>query len=274
MKTGYHAVYENDFFEAIDIAKDNGFEFVQFDLGVPTFFLDDLNNDDLNEIKNYSKDKGIQLSFHAPGDNVSLFCDYPKIRKGNIGQFLSMLEKANKLDARHITFHAGQYPEFKKSGCAYDDFSQQFADYYMGVLSENITELLNCTQTTLICFENSEFNSLIMKVLDTLIKDDKNLYLTFDTAKAYTKKYEIDQDVFQFMKNYSERVREIHIHDFNKEYGKHQIVGSGIVDFNLFKDFLFKDNIFMNFEVRPMQAAKTSKQLLFEMFNVNTKQFT
>ena len=159
------------------------------------------------------------MSFHAPGDNVSLFCDYPKIHKGNIDQFLSIVEKANQLEARHITFHAGQYPEFKKSNCEYDDFSLQFADYYMEVLSKNILELIKCTQATLVCFENSGFNSLIMKVIEKLIKDDEDLYLTLDTAKSYTKKFELDQDVFQFMKNNSERVREVHIHDFSKEYG-------------------------------------------------------
>jgi len=48
MKTGYHAVYENNFFEAID----------------------------------YAKNKSVDITFHAPGDNVSLFCDYPLIRDG------------------------------------------------------------------------------------------------------------------------------------------------------------------------------------------------
>ncbi|MHB1455541.1 MAG: sugar phosphate isomerase/epimerase family protein [Armatimonadota bacterium] len=271
VKTGYHAVYESNYFEAINLAKNNGFEFVQFDLGVPTFFLDNLTDNDLNEIKKFSKDNGIELSFHAPGDNVSLFCDYPKIRQGNIDQFLSIIDKANQLDARHITFHTGQYPSFKKSNCLIDDFSLQFADYYMNVLCKNIIELLNCSQTTLICFENSGFNSLIMKVLGDLIKDKRNLYLTLDTAKSYTKNFVLDQDIFEFMIRYSERVREIHIHDFNKEYGGHQIVGDGLVDFNLFKDFLFKNDVFMNFEVRPMQAAKISKQKLIEMFDTNLR---
>ena len=57
MKTGYHAIYEKNYFEAIDIAKNNGFEFVQIDLGVPTFFLDNLKDTDLIEIKKYSKDR-------------------------------------------------------------------------------------------------------------------------------------------------------------------------------------------------------------------------
>ncbi len=272
MKTGCHAtIYEKSYFEAIDVAKNNGFEFVQFDLGVPTYFLDNLNDNDLVEIKDYSKDKGMRICFHAPGDNVSLFCDYPKIRKGIIDQFLFILEKANKLGARHITFHTGKYPEFKKAIGIYNEHSVQFADYYMDVLYNNILELIKNTQETLICFENCDFNSLNMKVLETLFKNGKNVYLTLDTAKSYTRKFEPDNSSFQFMKNNSERVREIHIHDLSKEYGSHRIVGDGIVDFSLFKDFLFKDEIFMNFEVRPIQAAKTAKQRLFELFNVKIK---
>ncbi len=42
MITGYHAVYENNYFEGIDNAFTNGFEFVQFDLSIPKFFLDGL----------------------------------------------------------------------------------------------------------------------------------------------------------------------------------------------------------------------------------------
>ncbi len=43
MKTGYHAVYENNFYDAIDNAKTYGFDFVQFDLSIPEFFLDNLS---------------------------------------------------------------------------------------------------------------------------------------------------------------------------------------------------------------------------------------
>jgi hypothetical protein len=45
-------------------------------------------------------------------------------------------------------------------------------------------------------------------------------------------------------------------------------VGERIVDFGLFKDFLFKESISMNFEVRPVGAAVLSRQRLFEMPNL------
>ena len=86
-----------------------------------------------------------------------------------------------------------------------------------------------------------------------------------DTAKSYNKKFEFNQNIFQFMKNNGERVHEIHIHDFHKRYDQYQVVGDGFVDFNMFKGFLFIDDIFMNFEVRPVQAAKESKRQLIEM---------
>ena len=95
MKTGYHAVYPDSFFGGITDARKYGFDFVQFDLGVPTFFLDGLTKEDLREIKSYAGDNGVEITFHAPGDNVSLFCDYPLIRKGILDEFKLILEKAD-----------------------------------------------------------------------------------------------------------------------------------------------------------------------------------
>ena len=72
MKTGYHVVYEDNYYEAIDHASANGFEFAQFDLNIPKFFLDGLSADHLMKIRDYAKNKNVTITFHAPGDNVSL----------------------------------------------------------------------------------------------------------------------------------------------------------------------------------------------------------
>lgn len=269
MKTGYHVAYEKDYYEAIDLAKEYDFDYAQIDLNCPTFFLDKLSDNELQNIYEYSKDKGIQLSFHAPGDNVSLFCDYPKIRQGIMDQFKLIIEKANKLGARHITFHTGNSPEFKKENCLTDDYTNIFGDYYKGVLYDNINELIRHTSDTLICIENSGFNKLIIQALETIISDNNSLYLTLDTAKSYKKDFQFDIQTFEFMNKHQDRIREIHIHDFNKEYGKHQMIGSGIVDFGVFDNYLFKDNIYMTFEIRPIQSANVSRHALYKMFGYN-----
>ena len=68
-----------------------------------------------------------------------------------------------------------------------------------------------------------------------------------------------------FEKN-KDRIREIHIHGKNDSYGSHQSVGDGYVDFSLFKPF-FNEDAYMNFEVRPVELAKQSKDTLFKILN-------
>lgn len=262
MKTGYHAVYEKDFYEGIDNAKNSGFEFVQFDLGVPRFFLDNLSNEELFRIKDYAVRKNIIITFHAPGDNVSLFCDYSQIRKGIIDQFKMILEKANILGARHITFHTGHYPKFKKVEEYEDEFSTEYKKYYEDVLYRNIKELIQCSGNVLVCFENCNLNTLKINVLKKLIDEKNDLYLTLDIPKIFSKNFEINGEVFDFMMDYKESIRELHIHDANEKFGTHQVVGSGVVDFTVYKDLFYKKEIFMNFEVRPFKAAIESKENL------------
>jgi len=260
MKTGYHAVYSKDFFDGIDDARKYGFDFVQFDLGVPKFFLNKLTDEKLKDIATYADDKGITITFHAPGDNVGLFCDYPIIRKGILDEFSLILEKANKLNARHITFHAGNYSQFKKSGTKSNELN---TSYYEQILYDNIKHLIDRCGNVLICMENFMWNKVSLKVIKRLIDDGNALYLTIDIAKLYndvtaTSIIKNDYDLFVQYKDY---IREMHIHDMNEEFKSHQTVGTGAIDFQLFKTFL-NNNVYLNFEVRPVEAAKTSKDNL------------
>ena len=66
IKTGYHAVYAESYFSGIDDAKKYGFEFVQFELGVPAYFLNKSTKEKLLEIKIYAEDSGVEVTFHLP----------------------------------------------------------------------------------------------------------------------------------------------------------------------------------------------------------------
>lgn len=222
--------------------------------------------DDLINIRNYAKEKGVVITFHAPGDNVSLFCDYPLIRDGIIRQFKMMIEKANFLEARHITIHAGAYPIFKKSGTRNDDYTMIYNDYYEDILYDNLKDLIISTNKTLICLENYNFNILIMNVAKKLINNGYALYLTLDTAKIYSKNFQINKEVFAFYTKYKDLVREIHIHDSNEQFGSHQIVGTGIVDFSLFREYIQNDSTYLNFEIRPIESAIIAKERLLQSY--------
>ena len=239
---GYHAIYPANYYAGIDDAVKYGFNFVQFDLGVPQLFLDEISDSELVQIRNYAETKNVRITFHAPGDNVSLFCDYPLIRQGILDEFSLILEKANKLNARHITLHTGVYPKFMK----HDDTDYTFnLDHYANVLYENLNYLTNRCGDVLVCVENSEIDELKLNVIE---KSD--VYLTLDTAK-------FTDDTYDFYVKHRDRIRELHIHDKIKGFRSHQIVGTGVIDFTLFTQFI-NDNVYITHEVRPVSAAATS----------------
>jgi len=254
MKTGYHVVYARDYYEGIDDARRHGFDFAQFELGVPSFFLDSLSAAQLRAIRDYAESSGVELTFHAPGDNVSLYADYPCVRRGNLEQFKRILGSANALRARHITVHAGERPAFRQSGGKGDDFSAQFAKHYENVLYENLRELLSCAGDVLVCLENYKLTQAAMQAAQRLIDEGQPLYLTLDTAK-----FEENHSVF-YHRNQS-AIREMHVHDRNETYGSHQTVGNGNLDFMQFRPFCGPE-VYLNFEVRPVAEAAKSKDAL------------
>lgn len=258
MKMGYHAVYAESYFSGIDDAKRFGFDFVQFDLGVPTYFLNDLTSEQLAAIREYAQNSGVALTFHSPGDNVSLFCDYPLIRQGILDEFKLLLEKANALSARHMTFHTGMYPTFKKIRTKADDSR---AEYYEQVLYDNLKTLTDNSGDVLICVENSGLKAAARNTIQRLIDDTGKLFLTLDIAKMYGADRTIAETDFQFFRKNQACIREIHIHDRNAAFGSHQLVGDGFIDFSLFQPFL-NENTYLNFEIRPVEAAKQSMNAL------------
>ncbi|MCL1951783.1 MAG: sugar phosphate isomerase/epimerase [Oscillospiraceae bacterium] len=253
MKTGYHVVYARDYLQGITDAKAYGFDFAQFDLGVPEYYLDGLSAAQLREIRSYADGNGVELTFHAPGDNVSLFADYPCVRRGNLEQFARILEKANLLRARHMTVHAGDTSAFKRSGGKGDDFLRAHAKYYEDVLYENLLDVLANAGDVLICLENYKLGEIAMRAAQRLIDEGRGLCLTLDVAKPHD---------LAFYRRSKSAIREMHLHDSN-EYGSHQAVGTGNIDFTLFRQF-YGPEVWLNFEVRPVEEAAQSKLALGE----------
>ena len=177
MKTGYHAIYEDNFYRAIDHASECGFEFVQFDLGVPTFFIDNLSDTDLKEIRDYAKSKRVEITFHAPRRQCQPVLRLSaSLRDGIMKQFKMIIKKANILEARHITIHAGDYPRFKKSGTEADDYTPSLQGITTRTfLYDNLGDLILSSKKTFICLENNQFNPLVVNVAKKLIQDGFSL---------------------------------------------------------------------------------------------------
>jgi sugar phosphate isomerase/epimerase len=114
--------------------------------------------------------------------------------------------------------------------------------------------------------ENLDLDDIKRKVIKRFFDEGQPIYLTLDTAKMYSRNNELNKQDFDFFLEHKDRIREMHIHDLNKEYGGHQIVGNGFIDFSIFKQFV-KNDVYINFEVRPIEAAMKSKNAIDMMWN-------
>ncbi len=261
MKLGLHAVCQAGWAEAVEEAARLGFDYVQGDLNVPAFFLDGLDGAALAALRRRARDAGVALTLHAPGDNVSLCCDFPLVRRGVLEQFALILEKAGELGARHVTLHAGAYPRFRLAGEAGPGRAFPDEAHYAAALAENLSFLLGRRGEVLLCLENDRLDAVSMSAADRLLGD--GLRLALDTAKMY-REGRPDGAAFSFMMARSAHIRELHISDIIPGLGSHQIFGAGLVNFTPYLDLMRRDDVWLTFEARPAAAAAESMRRLLD----------
>lgn len=272
MYVGYQAIFDENYFDALTFAAEHNFQYVQFDLNVPRFYLDQFDGGTIQNIRQVAEKKGVGISFHAPGDNVSLFSDYPLIRKGIIKHFSNIFGKAGLIGARHVTVHPGNFPSFKQSGASEDDFMKEYRDYFYEVFYQNLRQLSDVSGDTMLCVENFKFTDLTMDVLEKLFAEGSPIYLTWDLAKTYDVDLNRNQKVEAFMQKYQDRIREVHIHDVIKGFRSHQTVGTGDLDFKQYHDILMRADIAVTIEVRPREEACISRKVLNELIDAKQNQ--
>lgn len=256
MKFGFHAVYEKDYIDAISFAADHGFNYVQFDLNCPRYFLENLSQRELKKIKQLSQDTGVEITFHAPGDNIGLFTDYPPIRKGLLTHLRKILNYAEKFNSHHITVHPFIYPSFHATEKVDKDYECEFWNYYSQVLQNNLSEILKKNKKCYICVENYKFTRLAISAIEPLLSVHKNLGLTLDIPKLFDKSGKLDTEGLNFFRKNAAKIKEIHLHDFKFKNRSHLGFGDGDIDFSRFIDFFSHSNDhYITIEVRPGCAA-------------------
>jgi sugar phosphate isomerase/epimerase len=258
---GYHAVYESDFKVAIKSAADNGFQYVQFDLNVPKFYLETLSRNQINDLKSYTNDLNIKISFHAPGDNVGFFTDYPLIQKGLIDHIKVILQKANELNAHHLTVHPLSPPSFRRADTLTDTFQVENEAYYRDVLIENLTKIAEASGNVSILVENYKLGKITTFALEQLFQNDTRIYLALDWPKMHTTGALPNEDQQSFYLKYKKRILELHLHDMDNNGRSHLKPGQGALNFEpLFRKF-YNHNQWLTIEIRPFLEAAKSKPI-------------
>jgi sugar phosphate isomerase/epimerase len=262
---GYHAVYEENFRSAIKAAADYDFQYVQFDLNVPRFYIDRLNRRQLRDIESLSADSGIRISFHSPGDNISLFTDYPLVRKGLLDHLKLILEKANQLNAHHLTVHPLYPPSFRRADTLEDSFLSEHQSYFKDILKENLTQLIKTAGKVLIFVENFNLGNIANMAISEMISKRTDIFLALDWAKMHTDGLAANEDQQSFYIEHKSLIRELHLHDMDIKGKSHLSPGQGSLDFKpLFRQF-FDQSQCLTIEVRPVLEAAKAKGIFTQM---------
>jgi len=256
-------VFDKDFHDAIAYGADNAFDYVQFDLNVPRFYLDHLTARELRRIRAAADDRRIGLTFHAPGDNVSLFADFPAVRKGLLRQMHHILQRANDLGARHLTVHPGLQPSFRKAGEGGDAYRQEYGSHYRRVLGDNLRWIADRAGTVLITVENFGAVDLAFGALGDLLGQGLPIHLCWDFAKSISQ-----PGAEAFFRDNTAYIREVHVHDRDGQGHSHQIVGEGTIEFAQYADLMERPDVATTIEVRPREAALESRRRLAQILSV------
>ncbi len=256
---GFHAVYEPDFGRAILAAAKHGFHYVQFDLNVPAFYIDELSPSRLHDIRRMAADSGVALSLHAPGDNIGLFTDYPQVRRGLLDHFKRVLEQTNLLDAHHLTVHPLDPPSFRRADTLEDGFRQHHHAYFKDILKQNLAELANSAGGVLLVVENCHLGITAAEALTEMIGRGAGVFLALDWAKMHHGDLTIDRKQQQFFSRHKERIVELHVHDVDREGRSHLRPGQGVLEFSALFEEYWRPEQWLTVEVRPVEEAARSK---------------
>lgn len=261
MNIGYHAVYDKNYLDALKYAAKNGFDFVQFDLAVPNFYLEKLTASDIKKIRNFSKKSGVGITLHAPGDNLSLFIDYQHINEGILKYFKFILRVANQLNARRLVIHPLDYRTYRRSDTLKSDYAKNHHNLLFKTFERSLNFLIkNCGQV-MICVENCSMPKVAQEVLQKLFNQKKSIYLSLDIAKLHNPNLTIKKDIKKFFVRNRKQIREIHLHDQTKKGVSHLRMGQGNINFSKFFPKYLNKSTDVTIEVRPRDEALRTKKL-------------
>lgn len=271
----YHVIYDDSLEDAVRYAAENDWTSIVPDIGVPAFSPDLISSDERTELRELSRDLSIGWSFHAAGDDVSLFSTYPPIRAGILQFFKQTINLAREISTgpTNVVIHAGAPPKFKKARNKPDDFSVIHQETYAQTLRYNLTELIEHAFPHIkIAIENTGWTPLVRDIIRQLLP--KGLKICLDIPKLYGPGFKIIEEDWKFIQEHKGFIEVVHIHDVDPTLGSHQVVGEGVVDFERFLRFLgeLPKKLHYVFEVRPREAAHESLEKigrLLEVLNLN-----
>ncbi len=260
-RRAYHVIYDSSLVEALQYASSNNWTGVAPDLGVPQFSPERFPPKMREELREMSSTLSLEWGFHAPGDDLSLTATYPPVRLAIIEYMKQIIDFSRDVSdsATNLVVHAGLPPSFGKAGGEKEAFLKINHELYLRTLHENLSELIEYGEPDVhIALENHAWNHMVREAIGALLSE--GLRLCLDIPKHYGPDLGIKSEDWAIFQENRNAIEVVHVHDWSKKHGSHQVVGTGSIDFKPSLQLLtgLGHPAQYVFEVRPRESAQES----------------
>ena len=186
--------------------------------------LDITKKENIQITQNYN----LKYTIHCPLSDINLSSHREIVRKFSLKFVEELLKVANKVNSNLIVLHPGhnifKYNNKESLNSLINSLKQ------LNILQNEYG--VNLTIENMPSYSMFMFKEPVSEIMDNL----EDLGITFDIGHSF-----LNNNIDQFL-NYSDKIKNIHIHDNNGEFDDHLCLGKGIIDFNKYKNKLKKIN--------------------------------
>lgn len=240
--------------ESINLCKELNFNFIELNMNLPQYQLENLDINKLNTLKN---ENNIFFTIHLDENlNISDFNNY--VSDAYLKTVLDTIEIAKKLSAKTINMHLSKGVYFTLPDKKVYLFEQYKENYLKSITSFRDTVEIKLKNTDIkICIENTNgYTDFQIEAIDILLQSPV-FALTFDIGHSHCVG-NIDE---RFIIERENKLFHLHLHDAqnNKD---HLALGTGDIDIERYINLAKKHNCTIVLETKTVKALKESVKWL------------
>lgn len=228
------AMEESSCVEALKFAAENGFDAFEVDIYFPTVDLDDWNWNEIEALKEISRDAEIEISVHAAYYELNMAAFLKGIKEESVRYINKSIDFCHELGGEVITVHPGEFTYDVPPGASVDTDPLMKIQWDHNIESLKRINAYAESKGITPCLENLGWNEVAQSFEDMLkIRDEvgDTLQFTLDIGHARLNSEGGVEEGFRVL---GDNIRHIH---FTDNYGKeddHLPIGEGNTDYSKF----------------------------------------
>ncbi len=247
-------IENNSIEESVKLCKNLGFNFVELNMNLPQYQIENIDIEKLNRLK---EENNIFYTIHLDENlNVSDFNSY--VANAYLKTVLETIEIAKLLDVKIINMHLSKGVYFTLPDKKVYLFEQYRENYLQSITSFRNTIEKKLKNTDIkICIENTNgYTDFQIEAIDILLQSSV-FALTFDIGHSHC----VDNIDEKFIINRENKLSHLHLHDA-QDKKDHMTLGTGNVNVEKYIELAKKHNCTVVLETKTVEALKKSVKWL------------